>query len=680
MTFTFLNYNAMQMLTVFLILLAFIVALLLVYFQYFFREKNYKSRWILTFLRFISIFSILVLLINPKFEKKSFVIVKPKLLVAVDNSSSIAFAKQDSLVKNLVNLIKTNKQLSKKFDLEYFTFGSDLKNNTNFNFDESQTNIYQALKDLNDVAQKDTSPILLISDGNQTYGNDYNYFNSKQPIYPIVIGDTTQFSDLEINQIHVNKYVHLDNNFEVEVFVNFLGDENVKTNIIVESNKQVVYSKKLSFSKGKKSSQVQFKLPATSFGTHLYKVKLIPFKGEKNKTNNYKNFSVEVINEQTNIALVYDVLHPDIGMIKRVIETNKQRKVNLLNLNNLNGYSADNDIFILYQPNNKFSKIFDLIDSEKKNYFIVTGSHTDWNFLNQVQSNFKKISALNTENYYANYDVDFNLFYFEDIGFADLPPLEDIFGEIKFSVPYQTLLQQNINGIETKNPLLVATSNGSKRSVILFGENSWKWRALSYRDNQSFEKFDQFFNSLIQFLSITKNSIPIELTYNSFYYANDPIKISAKTYDENLNFDINANLELFINGKKIEVPFQLRNDYYELKITDLKSGDYNFIVKNKQNKNKAVGSFTVANYQVEHEIKYSNIRSLDALALNSNGKSYYPNQIKDLIKNLVENQDYTSVQKENKIMVSLIDWKWILSLIVLSLSLEWFIRKYRGLT
>jgi len=296
-----------------------------------------------------------------------------------------------------------------------------------------------------------------------------------------------------------------------------------------------------------------------------------------------------------------------------------------------------------------------------------------------VQSDFKKSSALNIENYYANFDLDFNLFYFEDIGFSDFPPLEDIFGEIKFSVPYQTLLQQNINGIETKNPLLVATSNGSKRSVILFGENSWKWRALSYRDNQSFEKFDQFFNSLIQFLSITKNSIPIELTYNSFYYANDPIKISAKTYDENLNFDSNANLELFINGKKIEVPFQLRNDYYELKITDLKSGDYNFIVKNKQNKNKATGSFTVANYQVEHEIKSSNIRSLDALALNSNGKSYYPNQIKDLIKNLVENQDYTSVQKENKIMVSLIDWKWILSLIVLSLSLEWFIRKYRGL-
>jgi len=31
-------------------------------------------------------------------------------------------------------------------------------------------------------------------------------------------------------------------------------------------------------------------------------------------------------------------------------------------------------------------------------------------------------------------------------------------------------------------------------------------------------------------------------------------------------------------------------------------------------------------------------------------------------------------------MISLIDWKWLLGLIVLSLGLEWSIRKYRGLT
>ncbi len=669
----------MQMLTVFLILLAFIAASLLVYFQYFFKEKNYKSRWFLAFLRFISVFSVLVLLINPKFEKKSYDIIKPKLLIAIDNSSSIVFAKQDTLVKKIADQLKTNKQLNKKFDLSYFTFGNSLKINKNFNFQESQTNIYQVLKGLNDVAPKGTSPIILISDGNQTYGNDYKYFNSKQPVYPIIIGDTTLFSDLEISQINVNKYARLDNNFEVEVFVNYSGNKKIKTNFTVEKNKQIVYSEKVTLSKDKKSEHIQFKLPANNIGKQLYKLKIEPFKDEKNRINNYNNFSVEVIDEQTKIALVYTILHPDIGMFKRVIETNKQRKVSLINLNSNNSYVADNDIFILYQPNNKFDRIFDLIDSEKKNYFIITGRNTDWNFLNQVQDDFNKTNILSTESYYANYNKDFDLFYTENIGFSDFSPLEDAFGKIKFSVPYQSLLLQNINGLETNNPLLVATSNQSKRSVILFGENSWKWRALSYTNEQSFEKFNQFFNSLIQFLSITKKSTSIELTYNSFYYANDIIKISAKTYDDNLNFDINANLELFINGDKKGVPLQLKNNFYEVQVNDLKSGEYNFIVKNILNSNQVSGTFTIAKYAVEHEAKISNVISLSTLAMNSNGKSYYPSQVNTLIKYLIENQYYTSVQKENKIMVSFIDWKWILSLIILSLSLEWFIRKYRGL-
>lgn len=669
----------MQTLTVIYILFAFIVALLLVYFQYFLKEKHFKSRLILVFLRFVSVFLILVLLINPKIEKKNYEIIKPKLLVAVDNSSSIAFAKQDAIVHSLVNQIKSNSQLNKKFDIQYFAFGNSLKNSTNFHFQDNRTNIYQPLKELNAITKNQIAPIVLISDGNQTYGKNYKYYNSKQAIYPIIIGDTTQFSDLEIKQINVNKYVNVGNNLEVEVFVYFSGDEKVNANLIVEKDNQIVYKQQLIFSKNNKSEHIQFKLPANRIGKQLYKAKIKPFKDEKNIINNYKNFDIEVLNEQANIALVYNVLHPDIGMIKRVVETNKQRKVNLINLNNIKDYSIDNDIFILYQPNNKFDKIFNLISTKNKNYFIITGRNTDWNFLNNVQSQFKKNYTLSTEKYDTNYNIDFNLFNTHDIGFSNFSPLEDVFGQIKLMVPYEALLLKNINGFDTDNPLLVAISNENNRRILLFGENSWRWRALSYLDNQSFEEFDQFFNNLIQFLTISKKSIPIELKYNSFYYANEPIKIMAKTYDKNLNFDVNANLELIINGKKERIPFNLNNNFYEVQIPNLKSGDYNFIVKNTLNSNQVTGLFTVAKYEVEHEVKTSDVKSLRALATNSNGNSYYPNQINNFTQYLVENQNYTSTQKENKKMISFIDWKWVLSLIIISLSLEWFIRKYRGL-
>ena len=111
----------------------------------------------------------------------------------------------------------------------------------------------------------------------------------------------------------------------------------------------------------------------------------------------------------------------------------------------------------------------------------------------------------------------------------------------------------------------------------------------------------------------------------------------------------------------------------------LKSGDYKFVVSNKLKNNQTSGAFTIANYSIENKDLTADIASLNSLALNSNGKIYYPDKIDNLLQNLTENKEFSSIQKENKKIISLINWKWLLGIIILSLSLEWFIRKYRGL-
>jgi len=669
----------MQTLTIIFIILALITAALIVYFQYYYKEKKNSSTLILSVLRFLTIFTILLLLINPMFIKNSFELIKPKLQVLIDNSASIRFSKQDSIVNNLVNLIKKNKSLNDKFDIQYFTFGNSLEINSKITYEQNQTNIYKALQDVNAVAQQQIAPILMISDGNQTFGNDYKYYKSGQSIYPIIVGDTVQFTDLEINRVNVNTYTYLDNNFPVEIFIRYSGNRNMNSRLIVEDNGQIVYTQNIAFSKNRKSAHLQFDLPANKVGKHLYRSRIVPFKNEKNQINNSHSFSVEVIDEQTNIALVYDILHPDIGMLKRAIESHKQRKVNLIDINTIYNDSIDNNIYILYQPNQRFDDIFREIKISNKNYFIITGLHTDWDFLNNIQSDFKKTGIINSESYYPIYNDDFNTFQAENISFSDFPSLESTYGKIEFSVPYQALLTQNINGIETENPLLTVFSYNNNRRVVLFGENIWKWRSISYSYDRSFEKFDQFLNSIIQYLSIAIKSNPIELEYKSFYYADEPIAIIAKSYDSNLNFDSNAKLELRIKGRQKSIPFYLSSNNYEVNLSDLKEGNYNFTVVNQQNSKKRTGNFTIGKYSIEQKSLHANSKDLDFLAKNSNGESFYPEQFNQLIQSLVANKNYGSLQIENNKRISLIDWKWLLGIIILSLSLEWFIRKYRGL-
>ena len=73
------------------------------------------------------------------------------------------------------------------------------------------------------------------------------------------------------------------------------------------------------------------------------------------------------------------------------------------------------------------------------------------------------------------------------------------------------------------------------------------------------------------------------------------------------------------------------------------------------------------------------LAKLKQLASQTKGKIYVPNQVDVLIKSLLENADYKSVQKDIVQKTPLIDWYWLLIIISISLAIEWFIRKYNGL-
>ena len=74
-----------------------ILALFVALFQYIYKTKRHRLHWGLACLRFISIFSLLLLIINPKFENTESTIVKPTLVVAIDNSQSIKYLGKDSI-------------------------------------------------------------------------------------------------------------------------------------------------------------------------------------------------------------------------------------------------------------------------------------------------------------------------------------------------------------------------------------------------------------------------------------------------------------------------------------------------------------------------------------------------------------------------------------------------------
>ncbi|MBT8384883.1 MAG: VWA domain-containing protein, partial [Bacteroidia bacterium] len=383
----------MSTITILFIVMAAIIAFMMVFFQYFFKEKQ-KGRHLLVFaaLRFLSIFFILVLFINPKTTIKQFEDIKPRLNILVDNSSSIGYIGQEEQVKSLLELAKTNKELNEKFAINYYAFSGQVTRQDTFNFDQRETNILKSLQSLEDINSEDIAPVVLITDGNQTEGANYEFYRSKQPIYPIIVGDTLRYDDLQISQVNVNRYTTLNNKFPVEVFMLYDGEEAVNKTLTVKKNNTIVFSRTIPFTQDKNSQNIQFHLPASSVGIHNYNISIAPLSNEKNKLNNDHNFSIEVIDEQAKILILSAINHPDISMLKRSIEMNQQRKVDIFNNLNTSIKLNEYQLVIIYQPNNNFNNIINNVLNTDTNIFVITGSKTDWNFLNQSQSFFKKNS------------------------------------------------------------------------------------------------------------------------------------------------------------------------------------------------------------------------------------------------------------------------------------------------
>ncbi|WP_417357013.1 hypothetical protein [Flavobacterium sp.] len=670
--------------TVLLIIVSALVAFALSFYQYLFKAKK-KSPvfFFLAFLRFITLMAVFLLLINPVVTKQDYETVKTPLPILLDNSQSIKELGQDSIAKLLSQKITSNKALNEKYDVQLYIFDEGFEVGKEPDFTGKQTHIDQAVQNVKQFYRNTTYPVILLTDGNQTIGNDYVYsFQQNTSVYPIVLGDTTVFPDLKINQLNANKYAFLKNKFPVEVFLQYNGNKTVNAVFSVQQGNNVLSKQNITFTKDKKAQAVTVLLDADKVGVQTYRAVLSSPEQEKNKYNNIKNFAVEVIDQRSEVAIVSSLNHPDLGALKRAIESNQQRRVTILKPNEIKSLN-DYNVLVLYQPNATFKELLDMNANAQLNTWIITGMHTDFNLLNQYQQQLSFKMTNQKEDYLASYISSFNLFATDDIGFEQFPPLEQPFGNVKLNSGTNTLLQARIRNVETDNPLLVFSESGSSRKAFLLGENIWKWRLETHVNNKSFEEFDVFTDKIIQYLATNSKRKSLVVNHERFYNSGEPINITAQFFNKNYEFDENARLTIIVKGKESDFSknydFLKGNSEYKVNMDGLPTGKYTFTVKENNSNTTYVGNFEVLDFEIEKQFVNPDLNRLLQTADNTNGKVFYPSQTDELIDFLAKNENYKETQKVKTTKSPLIDWITLLIVLCVSLATEWFTRKYNGL-
>jgi hypothetical protein len=258
------------------------------------------------------------------------------------------------------------------------------------------------------------------------------------------------------------------------------------------------------------------------------------------------------------VALISSTSHPDLGAIKRSIESNVQRKVTILNPNQIK-LLTDYNVLILYQPTVAFKNIFELNAKAKINTWIITGNDTDFNFLNQNQNSFTFKSSGQKEDYCQMQHVDD--FYFK----SDFNTMSTVyhchnldFNHIKkddcdlililrrdmFAACLSMYIAQNVSNIYTIDST-VHKENKDKFNLILqsviqsgIDINLTKWRDLvkklngywiydtsnlkKFYDNVHiiyYEDFENNINYVNEILDIPATTIPKELLTERLPYS-----------------------------------------------------------------------------------------------------------------------------------------------------------------
>ena len=660
-----------------------LVALGISYYHYLYKAKS-KSKTILflAFLRFCSVFTLLLLLWNPLVTATKYEEYKTPLPIIFDNSSSISELKAGEQAQDLYNQLQASKELSSKYAIQYLGVDAECAPLSGLNFTGKQSRLDQAGKQLNLLYRNQSYPSIFITDGNQTAGNDFVYsFDPINPIYPVVLGDTISYFDIKIDQVQANKYAFYQNKFPVEVQLSYNGTQSCTTQLKLMQANKIIHTETVTLQPNQAAQLVSFLVPANALGAQLYQVVVQSAKPEKNSVNNSKKFIVDVLDQRRTIAIVSTSNHPDIAALKRAIEHNGQSKVELVKPADVKSI-ADYAVVVLYQPTTRFTALFADIKRSKTPYMVVTGMQTDFAFLNQQQSDLTCKMSTQAEEFLPKYTDQFTLFAADDLGFDQFPPLQNPFGTTSVSASTMVLLGAKIQGVDTQQPLL-CFGGGVVRSAYLLGENSWKWRMQYHVKNQSYDKYDVFVDKIIQYLASTGSRKSLVVSHERFYNAGEELGITAQYFTKNFEFDENAKLQLQCNNTKTKTTQTLemlkQASYFKANLEGLPAGNYSFSIKETRSNTTYNGSFEVLDFQIEKQFVNPNRNQLLQLAVQTKGQLYYPAQLNQLIDKLLKDPNYQKIQKEITQKTPVLDWVYLLIFLVFTFALEWFVRKYNGL-
>ena len=655
-----------------------VVAFVLAYWMY----RNSKFPWarnqnrLLGVLRFLSIFLLLILFLEPQIRSINNEVVRPKIVIGLDRSISVAERYGEEDLTSIVNDIEELQDLLQTGrDYEVIVTSLDLADETG-EFDVSSTNLQQFFEEVEEnYYSTNLSSVVLISDGIFNRGASPAYRTFPYPVFTVGLGDTIARRDLAITDVRNNAVAYSGNEFPVVVELDGIGFEGQSIEVRLSDESGLIESKITRIEQ--ESAELLFLLSEEDPGSKHYTIRIDEFENELTYANNRYDLYMRVLESKKRILIRAMSPHPDIRAIRTALEVTGNYEVVL----NIPGLMEPEE-----QENYDVEILFDGIQASgtsNRGKWIINSSESGEQ-LEQV-SFFGVIAQGPPDNISASLNESFTKFTLttDPQRMATYPPISVPFGQYNLSGPTETLVYQRLGSVVTEKPLLVVFDDGAEKIVVSSGTGIWQWalqETAQYGDAQLFYELVQ---KVVQFLSIEdeQKQFRVEPGRTDFIEG-DIVFFNTEIYDEVFQLKNEQFYTIRItdeSGQEVTYDFAFSDENRVARLTSMTAGSYRYRAETVIGSETLVetGEFLVNSLQLEQKTLTADHQLLRRVSAKSGGQFFNLSQWNQLSETLAET-DYAGLIYSQNSNVPLAYSKWMLGVIAFLLCLEWFLRKLWG--
>jgi hypothetical protein len=684
---------------IFCVLLGLGYALLLYYRDTTFREQSKNLHIWLGLLRWIAVTLLSALLLSPLLKSLLTETKKPVVVLAQDQSESIAVDLQGEALEQYKQQWQQLKDgLSENYEVHEIGFGDQVREGVDFSFNDKITNFSALLRGVYDLyGGQNLGAVVLASDGvyNQGSSPAYTDVAIAAPVYTVALGDTTPKKDLLIKRVFHNKIAYFGDKFtlQIDLAANNCGGQQTVLNVskVVDGQAKTLQSIPVSINGNDYFTTKEVQIEADQPGVAEYRITVANLPGEATTTNNRKEILIDILDARQKVLLLANSPHPDISALRTTLEGNKNYQISI-------AYIADPgidvnkfDFVVLHNLPSKTSDIAGILKTLNDRgipRFFVAGMQTNYASLGKAQGLVAMQSdGRQSDDVQGNVSPQFAAFSLNPNVAEVLPrfnPVTSAFGNFAATPQAQVLLRKRIGKVDTDQPLLaVGEVNGAKTGIFL-GEGLWKWRLFDFLQHQNHEVFDELIGKTVQYLSVKEDKRKFRVNQDkNIFNENEPVTFGAELYDDNYNLTNEPDVSMSIRnreGKEFTYTFNKLGKAYSLNAGILPTGTYTYKAGTTFNGQALSyeGRFSVQPIQLELFETTANHAVLRALSAKFGGETVFPAQLASIADKIKNNQTVKPVIYQTTTTNPLINLKWIFALLALLLTAEWFLRRYFG--